>query len=232
VGRNQADIKRKLGVVPQYSNLELELGAWENLEYHGRLYGMAKKQRRDRAEELLEFTGLAPRRGDRARSFSGGMKRRLMIAKSLMHNPEILLLDEPTVGLDAVSRRSIWDLLRQLNREGLTVFLTTHYLDEAQNLCGRVGMIDGGELRETGTPEALMRAAGSFVLEYFENGKTIQRFFQSEDEAIAALGVSGGGIPGSESRGRESRVRPVNLEDAFILRTGKTCGLGVRQQGG
>jgi ABC-2 type transport system ATP-binding protein len=155
-----------------------------------------------------------------------------MIAKSLMHEPEILLLDEPTVGLDAASRRNIWDLLRHLNARGLTVFLTTHYLEEAETLCNRVGMIDAGSLRETGSPAELIKNVGNFVLEYFENGKTEQRFFETEEAAFASINRNDPGDRNdpdnrdgaSPDTGREVKVRRVNLEDAFILLTNKGLG--------
>ncbi|GHT85137.1 ABC transporter ATP-binding protein [Spirochaetia bacterium] len=211
IDRNRTQIKRKFGVVPQYSNLEGELTAAQNLEYHGRLYGMPRDARRRRTEELLGFCDLTERKDDRAKNFSGGMRRKLMIAKALMHNPEIMLLDEPTVGLDAGWRRRIWDLLRNLNERGLTIFLTTHYLEEAQALCGRVGLIDQGTLRKTGKPEQIIAAAGKFVLEHFHHGETRQRFFSTKDEAVAyAKEVSG-----------DFKVREANLEDAFILLTNK-----------
>jgi ABC-2 type transport system ATP-binding protein len=214
VNRNLTEIKRKFGVTPQYSNLESELTAAENLEYHGRLYGMSLAACRARTEELLAFTGLTERKNDRAKNFSGGMRRKLMIAKALMHNPEILLLDEPTVGLDAGWRRRIWDLLRSLNEQGLTVFLTTHYLEEAQILCHRVGLIDQGKLRETGKPEQIIAAAGNFVLEYFQNGATVQQFFDKRDDAVLAGQNLSGGF----------KVRETNLEDAFIRLANKRLG--------
>jgi ABC-2 type transport system ATP-binding protein len=221
IHRNLTGTKRKIGIVPQYSNLEAELSAWENLEYHGRLYGLPRARRRRRMDELLAFSGLTDRKHDKAKKFSGGMQRRLMIAKSLMHEPEILLLDEPTAGLDAGSRRNIWDLLRYLNKTGITVLLTTHYLEEAQILCSRVGMIDRGRLKQTGRPEDLIKAAGNYVVEYFENGKTVQRFFDTEEAAIdsirreqtAEVSERAESVPFKH----EVRVRAVNLEDAFIL---------------
>jgi ABC-2 type transport system ATP-binding protein len=214
IDRNLTEVKRKIGVTPQYTNLENELTAAQNLEYHGRLYGMSPADRRERTEELLALTDLTERKNDKAKNFSGGMRRKLMIAKALMHNPEILLLDEPTVGLDAAWRRRIWDLLRRLNEQGLTIFLTTHYLEEAQILCRRIGLIDRGKLRKTGAPEQIIAAAGNFVLEYFRNGETFQQFFDARDDAVlAAQNVSGG-----------FKVRETNLEDAFIRLTNKRLG--------
>jgi ABC-2 type transport system ATP-binding protein len=214
VNRDLTELKRKFGVAPQYSNLENELTAAQNLEYHGRLYGMSPAERKGRIEELLDFAGLTERKNDRAKNFSGGMRRKLMIAKALMHNPEILLLDEPTVGLDALWRRRIWDLLRSLNEQGLTVFLTTHYLEEAQTLCRRVGLIDRGTLWETGEPEQIIAAAGNFVLEYFQNGETLQKFFRTKDEAILAAREASG----------DFKVREANLEDAFVRLANKRLG--------
>ena len=214
IDRNLTSAKRRLGVVPQYSNLETELSALQNLEYHGRLYGLPLRRLRRRSLELLEFAGLDGRKNDKARTFSGGMRRKLMIMKALMHDPDILLLDEPSAGLDAPWRRRIWDLLRELHKQGLTILLTTHYLEEAEALCSRLGMIDGGALRRTGTPGEIIREAGNFVLEYFENGETTQRFFDSRAEAVAgALRLEGG-----------YRVREANLEDAFIKLTQKRLG--------
>jgi ABC-2 type transport system ATP-binding protein len=214
INRNLTEIKQKFGVTPQYSNLENELTAAENLNYHGRLYGMSAGERKARIKELLDFAGLAERRNDRAKNFSGGMRRKLMIVKALMHSPEILLLDEPTVGLDALWRRRIWDLLRSLNQQGLTIFLTTHYLEEAQILCRRVGLIDRGELRKIGEPDRIIAETGNFVLEYFENGETVQQFFGTRDDAVLAAQTISGGF----------KVRETNLEDAFIRLANKRLG--------
>ncbi|GHU50469.1 ABC transporter ATP-binding protein [Spirochaetia bacterium] len=211
IDRNHTRIKRKFGVVPQYSNMEGELTAFENLEYHGRLYGMKRPQRHSRCAELLEFCDLTARKNDKAKTFSGGMQRKLMIAKALMHKPEILLLDEPTVGLDALWRRRIWDLLRNLNKLEITVFLTTHYLEEAQSLCHRVGLIDQGALQKIGEPAQIIAAAGNYVLEYFHNGTTMQEFFAAKEAAVAAAARQQG----------DFKVREANLEDAFILLTNK-----------
>jgi ABC-2 type transport system ATP-binding protein len=214
VDRNLTGAKRRLGVVPQYSNLEGELTAAQNLEYHGRLYGLSPRQIKRRSGELLEFAALTERKNDKAKYFSGGMQRKLMIVKALMHEPEILLLDETTAGLDAAWRRRIWDFLRELRKQGLTILLTTHYLEEAETLCSRLGMIEHGVLKRTGTPSEIISAAGNFVLEYFKDGKTAQYFFENQAEAFAEaarLTILDG----------EFKVREVNLEDAFIQLTKK-----------
>ncbi len=209
IDRDSAAIKNRMGIVPQSSNLEDDLNAWENLEYHGMLYGMNKKDRRKRAEELLDFVGLLDRKNDIARHYSGGMKRKMMIAKALMHRPEIILMDEPTVGLDAAIRRKIWDLIRELHAQGMTVFLTTHYLDEAQMLCTRVGMIHEGRLVKTGTPEEMIREAGRHVLEYYQDGSTHQQFFTERSRALERGNQLSVGF----------QVRETNLEDVFIRLT-------------
>ncbi|MDR0382674.1 MAG: ABC transporter ATP-binding protein [Spirochaetaceae bacterium] len=211
VGRNSTVAKRRLGVVPQYSNLEGELSALQNLEYHGRLYAIPSASMRARAAELLEFAGLADRKNDKAKTFSGGMQRKLMIVKALMHEPDILLLDETTVGLDAAWRRRIWDLLRELHGQGLTILLTTHYLEEAQALCSLVGVIDRGRLKLTGSPRSLISGAGEFVIEYYDGIRTAQRFFNSRSEALAE----------AAKLGREFKVREASLEDVFIKLTQK-----------
>jgi ABC-2 type transport system ATP-binding protein len=214
VDRDLTRAKRRMGVVPQYSNLESELSALQNLEYHGRLYGLPPRLRRQRSGELLEFAALTERKNDKARTFSGGMQRKLMIVKALMHKPEILLLDEPTVGLDADWRGRIWDLLRGLQKQGLTILLTTHYLEEARTLCSRVGFMDNGELKRTGSPAEIIGEAGNFVTEHFENGETVRRFFASRAEAAAEAERLGGG----------AKAREANLEDAFIKFTGRRTG--------
>lgn len=209
--RNLTELKAEIGVVPQHMNLEPEMTAWQNLELHGALYGLKKEFRHKRINELMEFIDLADRTHDLVTKFSGGMKRKLMIARALMHVPKILLLDEPTVGLDAAVRRKMWDLMKGLNKNGMTVLLTTHYIEEAEVLCGRVGMMNGGRLIELDTPEKLIEKSGKFVLEYFEKGETKSRFFDSREAAID----SAAGMEGSVN------IRLANLEDTFIKLTNR-----------
>jgi ABC-2 type transport system ATP-binding protein len=207
--RNLTEMKAKIGIVPQHMNLEGEMTAWQNLELHGCLYGLNPNTRRRRIDELLEFTDLADRSREPVKNFSGGMKRKLMIARALMHDPEILLLDEPTVGLDAAVRRKMWDLMKGLNRNGLTVLLTTHYIEEAEMLCGRVGLMNGGRLVELDTPANLIAKTGNFVLEYFENGETKSSFFDTRQEALDCAAEIEGSV----------NIRPANLEDTFLKLT-------------
>ncbi|MFH1046887.1 MAG: ATP-binding cassette domain-containing protein [Patescibacteria group bacterium] len=147
-----AEARRTLGIVFQDSSLDDELTAFENLEFHGVLYGVPKKDRRERIDQLLAFVGLNDRRSDLVKTFSGGMKRRLEIARGFLHHPKILFLDEPTLGLDPQTRRHIWEYVRQLNSdEGTTVFLTTHHMEEAERMADRVAVIDQGRLVTQGT---------------------------------------------------------------------------------
>jgi ABC-2 type transport system ATP-binding protein len=209
--RNLKEVKMKIGVVPQGNNLEVEMTAWENLELHGRLYNMTKDIRSKRMQELLEFTELKERKNDIVKGYSGGMKRKLMIARALMHNPDLLLLDEPTVGLDAVARRKMWDLLKRLKNKGLTVLLTTHYIEEAEVLCDRVGLIDGGRLIELDSPQKLIQKVGKYTVEYFQNGETKEEFFKDRNEAASFAAKLQGSV----------NIRPSNLEDVFIKLTNR-----------
>lgn len=209
IDRDHTEMKAKIGVVPQHMNLEGEMTAWQNLEVHGALYGLEKGFRRKKIDELMEFIGLTGRRHDPVKTFSGGMKRKLMIARAMMHNPEILLMDEPTVGLDAGVRRKMWDLLKNLNKNGMTVFLTTHYIEEAEVLCDRVGLMNEGRLIELDTPENIIKKSGNYVLEHFENRETRSSFFDTREAALESAAGMGGNI----------KIRSANLEDIFIKLT-------------
>ncbi|KNZ41108.1 ABC transporter ATP-binding protein [Acetobacterium bakii] len=211
IDRNLTSIKAKIGVVPQQNNLENEMSAWENLEVHGMLYKMPKEKRRQKIDEMLEFTELTDRKDDLTKNFSGGMKRKLMIARALLHEPELLLLDEPTVGLDASARRKMWDLLKRLKSNGLTVLLTTHYIEEAEVLCDRVGLIDKGKLLRLDTPNNLIEEVGKITVEYFADGKTHEEFFPTREKANEYAGSLEGDV----------RIRPSNLEDVFLKFTNR-----------
>jgi ABC-2 type transport system ATP-binding protein len=147
--------KEHIGVVPDTSNLYDEMTAWANIIFCAKLHGVPKERREKRANELLEIVGLYDRRNDRVGTFSRGMKKRLMIAVAFVHEPEILFLDEPTTGLDVQSAREVRGLIRELNRRGTTVFLTTHYLEEADQCCQRIAIIDKGKIIIEDTPEKL-----------------------------------------------------------------------------
>ncbi len=158
-------VRHSFGIVFQDPSLDDELTAEENMEFHGVLYSIPKKLRRERTEELLKFVELWDRKGDLVKTFSGGMKRRLEIARSLLHHPEVLFLDEPTIGLDPQTRNHIWSYIQDLNkREGITVFFTTHYIEEAEKVTTRVAIIDHGEISAVGTPEELKTKTGTNTL--------------------------------------------------------------------
>ena len=158
--------KQIMGVVPELSNAYTELTAWNNLQFMAELYGVPKKDARQRAEELLGKFDLYERKDHKVRTFSKGMKQKLIIAMSLMNDPEILFLDEPTSGLDVMSARLIKDMLLELNKEGKTIFLTTHYMEEANQLCSRVAIINHGKIAAIDAPEKLKRRIGG--LEWVE----------------------------------------------------------------
>src|SRR3954466_2723571 len=153
---NQNEVRKRFGIVFQDPSLDDELTAWENMDIHGALYGVPRKTRHERAEMLLKLFELADRRNHPVKQFSGGMRRRLEIARGLLHTPRILFLDEPTLGLDPQSRNQLWTHVRHLNEtEGVTVFLTTHYMDEADRVAHRIAVIDHGRIVAQGTSQEL-----------------------------------------------------------------------------
>ena len=158
--------RQSFGIVFQDPSLDEDLTAWENMEFHGVLYGIEKKLRRARTEELLGFVELSERKNDYVRNFSGGMKRRLEIARGLLHHPHIIFLDEPTLGLDPQTRNHLWQYLEKLNTEdGITIFFTTHYLDEADRVAQRIAIIDHGKIIATGSGDELKQQTGTQTLE-------------------------------------------------------------------
>ncbi len=165
VGESDA-VRRSFGIVFQDPSLDDELTAYENLEFHGVLYGVPKKVRRERIEQLLGFVELWDRRASLVKQFSGGMKRRLEIARGLLHHPKVLFLDEPTLGLDPQTRNHMWNYLAELNRtEGITVFFTSHYMEEAERNARRIAVIDHGKIVAAGTAEELKKQTGTASLE-------------------------------------------------------------------
>lgn len=216
VTRDLDQVKKEIGVVPQHMNLDEELSARENLELHCRLHHVPSVQRKNRIRELLEYVDLEDRADDMVAGFSGGMKRRLMVARALLHNPRVLFLDEPTVGLDPQTRRKIWDLIQELNRNRITILLTTHYIEEAEMLCQRVGIMDNGALIALGSPGELTHQVGEFVLEIRGNQEEY-RFFNSRQKAIQY----------ADQVDDDVIIRESNLEDVFIGLTGRK----VRDEG-
>ncbi|MBI3671616.1 ATP-binding cassette domain-containing protein [Candidatus Azambacteria bacterium] len=159
-------VRRSFGIVFQDPSLDDELTAWENMEFHGALYDIPKKVRRERIEKLIGFVDLTDRKNSLVKEFSGGMKRRLEIARGLLHHPKIMFLDEPTLGLDPQTRNHMWEYLSGLNKtEGTTVFFTTHYMEEAERIAQRIAIIDHGKIIAIGTADDLKQKTGTSSLE-------------------------------------------------------------------
>jgi len=209
--QDELAVKSVIGVVPQHLNLDIDLTARENLDLHGRLHHIPRKLRTQRTEELLDYVELKDRDNDMVNTFSGGMKRRLMIARALLHKPQVLFLDEPTVGLDPQVRRRLWDLIRQMNADGLTVLLTTHYIEEAESLCRRVAIMEQGCLIALNSPKALCERLGHYVVEWTESQETQYRFFSDRVEAAGFAGTLAA----------NTTLRHSNLEDVFVELTGR-----------
>lgn len=210
--RKNTALKRKLSVVTQEYSMRQDMTIEEIMEYQGRLYFMPKKERRDRAQELLEFCDLADYRRRTVRKLSGGMKRKLMVCRALLTGPDILLLDEPTAGMDALARRQMWNLLKKLNREHLTILLTTHYMEEAEILCDHVGLMNLGKLKEVDTPKAMIDRLGRYAVDRISDGELSSSFFGTQDEAIRYL-------TGLKC---DASLRNTTLEDVFLEKTGKS----------
>jgi ABC-2 type transport system ATP-binding protein len=175
--RNPVAVKRRIGVVPQVNNLDRSLNAREILVFHAEYFGVPKHQREQSAQQLLERFELADRADEKVTGYSGGMLQRLKIARALMHNPAILFLDEPTTGLDPQSRRAMWDLLTELNAKGLTILLTTHYMEEADQLCRRIAIIDHGKLLALDSPAQLKASVpGGYLIELQVRGEVSDSF--------------------------------------------------------
>jgi ABC-2 type transport system ATP-binding protein len=211
VEKDMLQAKWQCGLVQQTINLDSELTVLENMDIHGRLFRMPAALRAQRIDELLEYVELADRKGSLIKQLSGGMKRRVMVARALMHSPKILFLDEPTAGLDPAIRRRIWSLIRKIQQTGTTVFLTTHYIEEAEFLANRVAFLDEGRIVAMDTPQNLMSRLGAWALDEMVNGSMETSYFESPEAAKQHLAEKQGSF----------NLRRVNLEDAFIALTGK-----------
>ncbi|MFQ5896158.1 MAG: ABC transporter ATP-binding protein [Nitrospinota bacterium] len=232
--REQRRIKAQLGVLPQEETLDIELTVWENLLVYGRYFGLPRREVEGRARELLAFLQLEEKARSTIKTLSGGMKRRLLLARALIARPRLLILDEPTTGLDPQARHLIWERLRALQREGVTLILTTHYMDEAARLCDRVGVMDRGRFLAEGPPGRLVeelvgrevvelrveRGEGKGLLERLDGfafsveraGDTLYIFSREGGrvaERLLAEGV------------RHLWHRPATLEDLFLKLTGR-----------
>jgi ABC-2 type transport system ATP-binding protein len=204
------DIKKRISVMPQENNLDRDLTAYENLLIYSMLHSVMDRERK--ISECLELVDLWDRRDSVVSGFSGGMQRRLLIARALITEPSVLFLDEPSIGLDPQIRRQMWDIIRKTRIDGRTVVLTTHYIEEAEALCDRVGILAKGRLIAMDTPANLKSQVGAYVVEYVNGeGRLIQRMCKSRCEA------------NTEAGGVEHRVtiRESNLEDVFISLTGE-----------
>ena len=211
IEKNRLEAKKQYGLVPQHINLDSELTVYENLFIHGRLYHMERCAINRRIEQLLDYVELEEKRNTPIKQLSGGMKRRIMIVRALTHSPRILFLDEPSVGLDANIRRRIWALVKKIQQDGTTIFLTTHYIEEAEFLAERVAFIDRGKIVALDTPQNLMQGIGNWALDQFESNNLQARYFKTQEQAKEYAAGHNGGFT----------LRRVNLEDAFLSLTGK-----------
>jgi lipooligosaccharide transport system ATP-binding protein len=228
-------IKQRLGVVPQQDTLDFELTAYENLLVYGRYFGIPSSVIRERADELIDFVQLGERRNSRVEPLSGGMKRRLTIARGLINDPDLLLLDEPTTGLDPQARHLLWDRLYRLKQQGVTQILTTHYMDEAEQLCDRLVVMDRGKIVAEGSPrELIARYVQREVVELrFAGSPTLDGRLDdlgSRVEVLAdrvLIGTDDGDATAHAVHERGLRpeavlVRRSTLEDVFLTLTGRT----------
>ncbi|WP_292520111.1 ABC transporter ATP-binding protein [Methanoculleus sp.] len=233
VDTHQQEIKSRLGVVPQETNLDPDFSAYRNLLVYARYFGIPKREAERRAEELLSFMQLEEKRDVLIEKLSGGMKRRLIIARALINEPKLLILDEPTIGLDPQARHLIWERLRSLQAQGNTLVLTTHYLDEAERLCDRLVIMDHGKILVEGTPADLIREyAGNDVVEVERTEKVIARL----DELGLNYDLAGDMLQVFTDRPNDVArdllevcrheaavtVRPATLEDVFLRLTGRS----------
>jgi ABC-2 type transport system ATP-binding protein len=211
--RQSLQAKQSIGVVLQQISVDGDLSVWENMEMHGRLHHIPKQYRQQKINQWLEYVDLAERRDDLVKTLSGGMKRRLQIARALLHQPKNLFLDEPTVGLDPQTRRRIWEIILDLNKQGMTMLLTTHYMDEVEYLCNRIGIMDNGKLISLGTLQELRSAHGQGLVMKQVGDRLEYLFFPNLEQANAYLDQQ------LDKTGM--MVRPSNLEDIFVELTGR-----------
>jgi ABC-2 type transport system ATP-binding protein len=218
VGKEPDRVKKVIGVVQQHLTLDLDLNVKENMELHARLHHIRGSERQQRISELIDYVGLTKQGGRMVTELSGGMKKAAMIARALIHSPKVLFLDEPTVGLDVQMRRRMWDLIRRLNSDGTTIFLTTHYIEEAEALCHRVGIVNEGRLIAFGKPADLRQKVGLIAVETLVEGKfTRYQYFPDRDAATKHVQNLSPDV-------KTIIIRDSSLEDVFVELTGKKVG--------
>ncbi len=217
VVRHPALVKQVSGIVSQQNTLDRQLTVWENLYFHGRLFGMGGRDSRARADELLESFSLTKWSRASVYALSGGMAQRLMVARAIFHRPAVLFLDEPTAGLDPQSRLALWEMLAELNREGQTVVLTTHYMEEADQLCDRVAIMDHGHILALDTPDALKRSTGAdtiLTVKVDRDGERLATALARDLGGVVSTRVAGDVVT-VQVRGAERLVpRTVDLAEA------------------
>ena len=234
VNGNARGIKRRLGVVSQENNLDPDLTVIKNLLVYGRYFGIPRERRLERAKELLEFVQLDEKRDSHIRTLSGGMRRRLTLARALISNPELMILDEPTTGLDPQARHVVWQKLRALNRAGVTMLLTTHYMEEAAQLCDRVLIMDEGRIIARGTPQGLIQEhIGVEVIELYPSDPSHAEAVTLLEEAADHVERAGDEVYGFFRHAERARAllpalaehqfvhRRATLEDVFLRLTGR-----------
>lgn len=215
-------VKRTIGVVPQEIALYEDLSALENLRFWGQMYGLSGKSLNVRIDEVLEQIGLKDKAKQRIKTYSGGMKRRVNIGVGLLHRPRLLFMDEPTVGIDPQSRRAILDSVKELNRQGMTVLYTTHYMEEAEELSHRVGIIDHGELIALGTQSELTRQVG-------ETDTLILHIGENEDAELLSTQLSGvNGVLKAEPTDHEITIVTPSAEELIAPLVSRTDQLGIK----
>ncbi|MGB3491282.1 MAG: ABC transporter ATP-binding protein [Elainellaceae cyanobacterium] len=214
VVRQPIGVKQAIGVVLQQTSVDIDLTVWENMEFHGRMHHIPKSRRQQEISRWLDYVELTDRRDDLVKTLSGGMKRRLQIARALLHHPEILFLDEPTVGLDPQTRRRMWEIIKGLNQQGMTLLITTHYMEEVEYLCDRIGIMDGGKLIEVGTLDELRDRHGQGLVMKQMGDRWDYKFFSTLQEAETHM------LSQPDHTGL--MVRPSNLEDIFVELTGRS----------
>ncbi|MGD6932694.1 MAG: ABC transporter ATP-binding protein [Candidatus Bathyarchaeia archaeon] len=211
-------VKEVIGIVQQHISLDRDLTVKENMEFHARLHRIESSSRKKRITELLNYVELTDYADKMVDTLSGGMKKKAAIICSLLHEPSVLFLDEPTVGLDPQARRKLWDLIRRLNSDGTTVFLTTHYIEEAEALCKRVGIMHHGKLIALDTPQELRKKLGQITVETLvDNKETRYQYFPDRTEATRHVQTL-------SADAKTIIIRETNLEDVFVEQTGEKVG--------